>query len=111
MRISDAAAALKCDRIEGDRISLYQQKTGTPVYVPVPDFVIKALRSVSGEEYVFWSGRGELSSALGDWARAFKSISKRAGVEGFHSPARWLLKPPSGGRGKRRERRRIVSRG
>lgn len=83
LRISDAAA-LRCDRIAGDRIFLYQQKTGTPVYVPVPEFVIKALRKVSGDEYVFWSGKGKLSSALGDWARAFKSLAKYAGVEGFH---------------------------
>ena len=27
---------------------------------------------------------GYLGSALGDWARAFKSVAKRAGVEHFH---------------------------
>lgn len=83
LRISDAAA-LRRDRIQGDRLFLYQQKTGTPVYVPIPRFVMDALRDVSGPEYVFWSGQGKLSSALGDWARAFKSLSKLAGVEGFH---------------------------
>lgn len=83
LRISDAAA-LRRERIQGDRIFLYQQKTGTPVYVPVPDFVIKALRVVSGSEYVFWSGQGKLASALGDWARAFKSLAKHADVKGFH---------------------------
>ena len=69
---------------QGDRIFLYQQKTGTPVYVPVPRFVTKALLEASGSEYVFWSGKGKLASALGDWARAFKALSKHAGVEGFH---------------------------
>lgn len=83
LRISDAVS-LRCDRVQGDKIFIYQQKTGTPVYVPVPGFVVKALRVVAGDEYVFWSGRGKLASALGDWARAFKSLAKLAGVEGFH---------------------------
>lgn len=50
----------------------------------MPDFVIRALNALPGREYVFWSGHGKLSSALGDWARAFKSLAKHAGVEGFH---------------------------
>ncbi|MGE0393083.1 MAG: tyrosine-type recombinase/integrase [Vicinamibacterales bacterium] len=83
LRISDAVS-LRRDRIQSDRLFLYQQKTGTPVNVPLPRFVIDAVLAASGPEYVFWSGKGKLGSALDDWARAFKSLSKLAGVESFH---------------------------
>lgn len=83
LRISDAVA-LKRERIQGDRLFLYQQKTGTPVYVPVPDFVIRALHAPPRREYVFWSGNGELKSAIEDWRRSFKSLAKLADVRKFH---------------------------
>ena len=83
LRISDAVA-LRRERVQGDRIFLYQQKTGTPVCVPVPDFVIRALNSLPRREYVFSSGNGELKSAIEDWRRTFKSLAKLAGVKGFH---------------------------
>ena len=87
LRISDAVA-LRRERVQGDRIFLYQQKTGTPVYVPVPDFVIRALNSLPRREYLFWSGNGELKSAIEDWRRAFKSLAKIAGVKMCQSYAR-----------------------
>jgi integrase len=83
LRISDAVA-LKRERIQGDRVFLYQQKTGTPVYVPVPDVVIRALNALPGREYVFWSGNGGLKSAIEDYRRAFASLARIAGVRKFH---------------------------
>ena len=42
MRIGDAVS-LSTDRIEGNRLFLYTQKTGVPVNTILPDFVLKAL--------------------------------------------------------------------
>ncbi len=83
LRISDAVS-LRRDRIQGDKILLYQQKTGTPVYVPLPAFAVRALMQQPAGEYVFWSGCGELKSAIEDWRRSFRSLAKLAGVRKFH---------------------------
>jgi integrase len=49
LRIRDAVQ-LDESKVEGSRIFLRkQQKTGEPVYVPVPAFVITALSGVRGE--------------------------------------------------------------
>lgn len=83
LRISDAVS-LRRDRIHGDRIFLYQQKTGTPVYVPLPAFAVRALMQQPTGQYVFWSGHGELKSAIEDWRRSFRSLAKLAGVRKLH---------------------------
>src|ERR1039458_8209878 len=41
-RIGDAASCA-VDRLSGNRLFLYTQKTGVPVYVPLPPFVVEAL--------------------------------------------------------------------
>lgn len=83
LRISDAVT-LKREHVQGDRIFLYQQKTGTPVYVPVPEFVIRAVDALPGREFVFWSGNGEIKSCIEDWRRSFRSLARLAGVQHFH---------------------------
>ena len=83
LRISDAVA-LKRDRVQRDRVFLYQQKTGTPVYVPVPDFVAKSLNALPLRDYVFWSGNGELKSGIEDWRRSFRSLATIADVKRLH---------------------------
>ena len=45
LRIRDAIT-LERHRLHGDSLLLYQAKTGTPVYVPLPPFVIEALENV-----------------------------------------------------------------
>ena len=45
LRIGDAAR-LERSRLQSDRLLLYQAKTGTPVFVPLPHFVAEALRNV-----------------------------------------------------------------
>jgi integrase len=49
LRIGDAVA-LNRSRVKGDKLFLYNAKTGTPVYVPLPDFVLTALEAVSVRE-------------------------------------------------------------
>lgn len=83
LRISDAVALTR-DRIVDGRVFLYTQKTGTPVYVPVPKRVTQSLAALPGEKYLFWSGNGKLKSALEDWRRTFMSLGKLAGVKDVH---------------------------
>lgn len=79
------AVSLHRDRIKGGRLFLYTQKTGVPVRVPLPQFVIDAMEEVRKGDYYFWSGNGNIKSATSAWDRAFRRVTKRAGVEGhFH---------------------------
>ncbi len=65
LRIRDAVT-LERHRLNGDSLLLYQAKTGTPVYVPLPPHVVEALEDIPpgpkpNPRYFFWSGNGELS--------------------------------------------------
>jgi integrase/recombinase XerD len=50
---------------------LYTQKTGTPVYLPLPPEVMTRLRSIPPalSARPFWSGEGKPKSAVADWQR------------------------------------------
>lgn len=75
LRISDAVT-LERARIDGGKVFLYTAKTGTPVYVPLPDFLLTALEAVPRirEQYFFWNGESKRDSATGDWQRALKGV-------------------------------------
>jgi hypothetical protein len=63
LRIRDAVT-LERHRLNGDSLLLYQAKTGTPVYVPLPPQVVEALEDIPpgpkpNPRYFFWSGNGD----------------------------------------------------
>ena len=81
VRISDAAT-LSTDRLDGKKLFLYTQKTGTPVYTVLPDSVLKALEAtprVTPKNY-FWSGDGRHESIAGLWEKRLKKLFDSAGV-------------------------------
>ena len=85
LRIRDAVT-LERTRLIHDNLLLYQAKTGTPVYVPLPPQVADALRSLPDGakpnlRYFFWSGNGLPKSAVADWQRTFRRLFKIAGLE------------------------------
>jgi len=86
MRIGDC---VKCnvDRIEGNRLFLYTQKTGTPVRCVLPDFVVRELEAAprSSEGYFFWTGKSKLHSAIGKWQRRLQRLFEFAGIQGGHA--------------------------
>jgi integrase/recombinase XerD len=86
LRIGDAAT-LERSRITGDKLFLYTAKTGTPVYVPLPEFVTTALAAVPkvSEQYFFWAGGSKLESATGDWQRTLKGVFNQAGISDGHA--------------------------
>jgi site-specific recombinase XerD len=83
LRIADAVS-LKRERVNEGRIFLYTSKTGTTVWCPIPTQVQQALNQLPGESYLFWSGRGQLKSALEDWRRSLVAVAKLADIEDAH---------------------------
>ncbi len=81
LRIRDCVT-LRRDALKEGRIFIYAQKTGVPVYVPIPDFVVTELEKWGGE-YFFWSGVGQAKSCVADWHRSLSRLGKFAGIS-FH---------------------------
>jgi integrase/recombinase XerD len=90
LRISDATGLAK-DRVTDDgRLFLHMQhKTRVPVYVPLPPFVVAALRDLHElfpeRPYYFWTGSGKLETAVKSWKRTLARVFEIAGVKGGHA--------------------------
>jgi integrase/recombinase XerD len=85
LRVGDAASC-PVDRLAGNRLFLYTQKTGVPVYIPLPPFVVDALNAcpLKSERYWFWTGVGSRDTLSGNWRRTFRRLCEIAGVQGGH---------------------------
>ena len=81
------AATLERERLrDDDTLFLYRQKTGVPVFIPLPNDVAEALRKVPdgpkpNPKYFFWSGNGEKKSTVADWQRAFYRLVELAEIK------------------------------
>jgi integrase len=86
MRIGDT---VKCsvDRISGNKLFLYTQKTGLPVQCVLPGFLVRELESApkSSEGHYFWTGKSKLHSAVGKWQRRLQNLFKLAEVADGHA--------------------------
>lgn len=80
IRIGDAVTLQK-ERISDGKLLLYTAKTGTPVFIPLPDFVLAAL----DEALPFWNGKGKATSAIGVWERTFKRLFEIAKIPDGHA--------------------------
>ena len=85
LRISDAST-LERSRLEGTKLFLYTQKTGTPVRVPLPQHVVDALHASPSDDprYFFWNGQCRRTFAVKIWETTFKTVFKKADVEDGH---------------------------
>jgi integrase/recombinase XerD len=84
LRITDAVT-IKRDRIADGKLFLYQQKTKQPVWVPLPEMVVKALEEIDeGRDYYFWSGTSKLRHAATRWQDRLKKVFEIGGVKGGH---------------------------
>jgi integrase len=86
LRIRDAVT-LSRERIVNGKLLLYTAKTGTPVHIPLPEFVVLEVemsRSANPQFY-FWSGEGKPKSCVGDWQRSLKKLFRLAGVPDGHA--------------------------
>lgn len=84
LRIGDAVT-LSRERIDGDKLFLYTSKAGTPVYCPLPPFVIAALDALGDGRFYFWTGQGKPKSAISDWQEKLKALFNLARVANGHA--------------------------
>ncbi len=84
LRIRDAVT-LERSRVADDKLLLYQAKTGTPVYCPLPPTVVQGLECCPGSRYFFWTGESNPKSAVGDWQRTLRRVFKLAKIAGGHA--------------------------
>lgn len=75
LRIQDAAC-LERSRLKDDKLFLYTQKTGTPVYCPLPPALVKSLEELPNErpEFFFWDGKSERETTVKSWNRVFQKL-------------------------------------
>ena len=86
LRIRDAVT-LRRDQLTNGKLLLFTAKTGTPVYCPLPGFVVAELEMVhsSSSRHFFWSGEGKPKSCVGDWQRSLRKLFQLAGVSNGHA--------------------------
>ena len=85
VRISDAVG-LERTRIKAGKLFLYQAKTGTPVWIPLPKIVLDALKGCDlGDRHYFWNGRSALKTAVTEWQSKLQQLFTIAGVPDSHS--------------------------
>jgi integrase/recombinase XerD len=85
LRIRDVCT-LKRDKIQDDKMLLYLQKTGVPVFVPLPKSVIEDLEKADdGSAYYFWTGSGKVKSVVSIWQRTLTKLFEKAGIENGHA--------------------------
>src|ERR1700730_6776401 len=87
LRIQDAAC-LEPTRRPDDKLVLYTQKTGTPVYCPMPTSVVERIGAVqnTNDGYFFYEGKSQPESMVKSWDRVFEQIGASANptVAGCH---------------------------
>jgi len=83
LRISDTVK-LAVDQITGNRLFLYTQKTGVPVYTVLPDFVVRVLEVTPRvtAKHFFWSGIGKPESIVRSWQARLRKLFQLAKVPG-----------------------------
>ncbi len=86
LRIGDVVS-LTMDRIAGNHLFLYTAKTGTPVHVLLPDFVVEIVSSTPPmtDRYWFWTGIGKLCTAVRVWETRLRRLFKLAGISDGHA--------------------------
>jgi site-specific recombinase XerD len=85
LRISDAAF-LKADRVCGDQLQLYTQKTGSWVSIPLQPELLERLLATPAKTdgYLFISGSTRLDTVTALWRRKMHHVFEIAGVAGAH---------------------------
>ncbi len=82
LRLNDAVT-LEWARLTGNRLFLYQQKTGLPVYIPLPPHLVELLRELpnSNSRYFFWTGNGLHYCASNCWHASLQQLFKWAELD------------------------------
>ena len=75
MRIGDAVQ-LSRDKVADGKITLWTQKNGVRVSMPMHPDMVMALKKIENGKYYFWSGSGQVKSAVSDWHRTIERLGK-----------------------------------
>jgi integrase len=85
LRISDAAR-LDLSKVKDGRVFLYTQKTGVPVWIPIPGLLTELLGQIRRHgDYYFQTGESEEKTVRGSWDRTLRTIFAMAGIRGGHA--------------------------
>jgi integrase len=80
LRISDAAS-LKTSHVRDGKVLLRTEKTGTLVWIPIPEHVVCALAEVPRvSEFYFQTGNAEGKTVRGGWDRSIRTVLQLANV-------------------------------
>ena len=87
LRMQDAACLAR-ERLVADKLFLYQQKTGLPVYCPLPPSVVEKLKAVENENdrFFFYDGTSQPQSMVKSWDRVFQKVfaTAKPAIKGGH---------------------------
>jgi integrase len=85
MRIGDAVK-LASDKLNGNKLFLYTQKTGVPVYTVLPEFVVQVLDTIPRvtPTNFFWNGSGSLDGVIGSWQKRLRKLFRLAKISDGH---------------------------
>lgn len=85
LRISDACL-FRPAQLDDGKIFLRQEKTKQPVWVPVPDRVVRAIAAIDkGKEFLFYDQVGKPKSCITEWQQRLKLVYEFAGIPDGHS--------------------------
>lgn len=86
LRIGDVIA-LDNAHLDDNKLLLYTAKTGTPVYVPLPPFVLAALKDLdtNGSGRFFSTGNAKPQTARANWSRYLDTVFQLAKIKNGHS--------------------------
>jgi len=86
LRIRDAVT-LAPERIVDGKLFLYTSKAGTPVFCPLPPFVIAALEAARepNRHFYFWTGTAKKQTATGDWQGKLQDLFRQANIDHGHA--------------------------
>jgi hypothetical protein len=75
------------ERLDGNRVFLYTQKTGVAVKTVLPKFVVSALAATPKvtDKLFFWSGVGKLESIVRSWQTRLRRLFKLANISDGHA--------------------------
>lgn len=81
LRISDVVRFSR-ERVKGNSIFLHMRRTGNPLWLPLPEFLVAKLNALPLYEggYYFAPGTSKVSTATGNVRRALRKLSKLAKV-------------------------------
>jgi integrase/recombinase XerD len=86
MRIGDVVRLTR-DKFNGNKLFLYTQKSGVPVYAVLPDIVIAAIESTPllTVTHFFWNGADQLDCVVGSWQRRPRKLFRLAKISEGHA--------------------------